>query len=98
MMRMGPPQQGHGGAMPVVAAAGSPGDVSAASCATGAAASSNLRISASFALRWAVGEKAIMTDALEPFGKNVQQEAADKLVGIKCHALLLRAVRGSPSR
>ena len=43
-------------------------------------------------LAMAIGEEAIMTNALEPFGKDVQQKAADELVGIKFHALLLRAV------
>src|SRR5271169_537943 len=35
----------------------------------------------------AVGEKAIMPDALEPVGQDVQEETADELGGVERHAL-----------
>ena len=47
----------------------------------------------------AIGEQAVMADAVEPAGQHVDQEAADELVDGECHhlapSLLLR--RDSPS-
>jgi hypothetical protein len=40
----------------------------------------------------AVAEKAVVTNALETLGQDMQQEAANKLVGIERHGLLLLMV------
>ena len=39
-----------------------------------------------------VGEEPVVPDALEAIGQNVQQEAADELVRVECHALLFAAI------
>jgi len=35
-----------------------------------------------------IGEEAVVTDAMEPVGQHVDQEAADELVGVQCHKLV----------
>ncbi len=48
----------------------------------------------------AIGEQAIMADAVEPAGQHVDEEAADELVDGECHhrcALVVAAWRDSPS-
>ena len=40
----------------------------------------------------AVGQEAVMPNALKPMRKNMQQEAADKLLRIQAHYLLARVV------
>src|SRR6516165_987956 len=36
----------------------------------------------------AIGEQAVMTDAVETVGQNVDQKAADELVDVECHQLV----------
>src|ERR1700674_51582 len=43
----------------------------------------------------AVGEEAVMADAMEPARQHVGQEAADELVGCECHDLLPLASLGA---
>jgi hypothetical protein len=40
----------------------------------------------------AIGEEAVMTNALEAFWENVKQEATDELLGSECHGLASTAV------
>ena len=40
----------------------------------------------------AVGEEAVVADAMEAVGQRVQEEAADELVGVERHDLRLAAV------
>src|SRR6202043_114334 len=35
-----------------------------------------------------IGEEAVMTDAVEPVGQDMDQEAADELVGVERHQLV----------
>ena len=48
---------------------------------------SSHRINATLAFPVAISQKAVMPDALKAVGQNVQQEAANELVGIERHAL-----------
>src|SRR5205807_9222001 len=41
-----------------------------------------------------VGEEAVVTDAVEPIGQDMDQEAADELVGVERHQLLLGVALG----
>ena len=45
-----------------------------------------------FGLAVAVGQKAVMADVLKPCGGNMQEEAANELVGGKAHGLFRRTV------
>jgi hypothetical protein len=79
-MTMAPPQMGHRSALC--------GARVSSNCSTGGSASdplSSWRQNASLAM--AVGEEAIMPDAVEPVRQGVEQEAADELVGLKRHDL-----------
>jgi hypothetical protein len=42
-----------------------------------------------------VGEEAVVADAMEPARQDVDQEAADELVGSQCHDLLALATLGA---
>ena len=39
-----------------------------------------------------IGKKAVMSDPLKPAGQDMQQEAANELIGIQAHHLLTRVV------
>ena len=84
MMTMRPPQHGHVGRD----VGGSSARVSAWSGLSGCARTpSRSRARARFSAR-AIGEQAVVTDAVEAAGQHVDEEAADELVGRQCHDLL----------
>ena len=80
MMVMCPPQHGHGGRWS--------GGSSGSGSSTGAATPSSLRASAMAVLVGRTGEQAVMPDAVEAARQDVDQEAADELVGRQRHDLL----------
>src|SRR5262245_43248385 len=85
MTIMRPPQRGQGGGSwsEEVAAV-----LSLLACAVrGDGTLRARRQSSSWSARWAIGEQAVVTDAMEAGWEDVEQEAADELAGVETHHL-----------
>ena len=85
-----PPQQGHGGRQSV---GGSIGIIGSAAFDLGLGRGEKLAGARDVGLAAGAGEQAIVADAMEALGQDVEQEAADELVGVERHGPVALAAR-----
>src|SRR5712671_6697345 len=81
MTNMRPPQQGQGWASGCATA----GSISGASSATGVAIPRSLRARTMVSARFALGEQAVVADAMEALGQHVDEKPADELANVERH-------------